>query len=63
MAEEAQPGDRECLRCDRTFASWDTRWNKICPKCTKLNERTYVRRTYSTRSCPHEDGGPDGGSS
>jgi hypothetical protein len=28
-----------CLRCDRTFDSWDRRHNRICPSCKEFLQK------------------------
>lgn len=27
-----------CLKCGRTFLSWDRRKNRLCKKCREINE-------------------------
>lgn len=37
-SQTARPGRVACLKCDRGFASWDVRKNRICPVCTAHQE-------------------------
>jgi hypothetical protein len=32
----AYTGPIPCLRCDKTFQSWDRRQNRVCPACCKV---------------------------
>ena len=32
-------GPSTCLRCDRTFQSWDRRQNRLCPPCREALEQ------------------------
>jgi predicted amidophosphoribosyltransferase len=31
-------GPTTCLRCDKTFESWDRRQNRLCPNCRETIE-------------------------
>jgi hypothetical protein len=31
-------GPTTCLRCDKTFESWDRRQNRLCPGCREAIE-------------------------
>lgn len=42
-----RPGRRRCLKCLKTFSSWDVPRNCICPKCTSRNDR--APKVVSTR--------------
>jgi len=37
-----KPGVVSCLKCDKTFKSWDTRLKRICSNCLSLNEDIYA---------------------
>lgn len=32
--KQYHPGVVSCLKCDKVFNSWDTRINRICPRCS-----------------------------
>jgi hypothetical protein len=52
-------GPTACLRCDRSFASWDRRENRLCPNCREyLHEEPSDEPSYrlpKRRDGPRED--------
>ncbi len=38
---ELKPGPTTCLKCSRTFDSYDVKNNKICPACREINSEIY----------------------
>jgi predicted amidophosphoribosyltransferase len=55
-------GYAACLRCDRTFHSWDRRQNRLCPSCKNeldqepSEEPSHELPTPIRRSRLREDG-------
>lgn len=45
---EPRPGRVKCLRCDKFFNSRDIATNRICATCTRLLNREYIPRIFST---------------
>jgi predicted amidophosphoribosyltransferase len=35
----AYAGSTTCLRCEKTFESWDRRQNRLCPNCLEAINR------------------------
>ncbi len=45
---QLRPGRVKCLRCSNLFDSRDIPTNRICPSCTKLNEKEYIPRIIAS---------------
>lgn len=44
----ARPGRVACLgHCGQKFDSVDVTTNRICPECTRVNQREFIPRTVS----------------
>lgn len=50
---------KPCLRCGKAFEA-ENRFNRICPKCSKLNDRTFLAIPASGGSGRRRGTGPDG---
>jgi hypothetical protein len=46
---ELRPGRVKCLKCGNMFDSRDVCTNRICPGCTRTNQREYVPRIAGSR--------------
>lgn len=54
FAHNAYAGPVTCLRCDKTFRSWDRRHNRLCPVChDTIRELPAAEDSYPTPNRLH----------
>lgn len=46
---ELRPDRIKCLRCTKLFDSRDVCTNRICPACTRINNRDYIPRIITSK--------------
>lgn len=55
----AKPGPSKCLKCGKTFQSRDVCTHRICPKCTRANNKEYIPRISMFRIASKDAPLPD----
>jgi len=48
LSSFANPGKRNCLKCDKEFDSEDMINNRLCPKCNRDNKNVFKPSTTAS---------------